>query len=186
MKKCMSITEEPKMKTKLFSKKMLRSKKGIEVWISWVLLMGFVAALSMMMYDFMRDYTKDRAADITRVSSNTAECELVAISIDSVCKHTTTSPIYLNITIANRLNINVDQLMFRTFDSSNMFLNTSQLNISTKVLTLKPQQSKLITLNISDTTVNTLQVIPVAYDAEHDLTIVCRNRMVEATPIKEC
>ena len=164
--------------------RLLKNKKGIEVWISWVLLMGFVATLSLLMYDFIKDYTQETVDELRGRVYDTEECNSVAISIDSVCKQTATSPIYLNITVTNRLNINIDQLMFRTFDSSDRFLNISRLNISTATVALRPQQSKKITMNISSDDINTVQVIPAVF--REDLVIVCMRKIVEETQVIEC
>ncbi|HII72363.1 TPA: hypothetical protein HA265_06430, partial [Candidatus Woesearchaeota archaeon] len=89
----------------------LKQKKAVSPWISWVLLMAFAVVLSAFMYNFMVSYTKDSTEDMKKIVYNTDECRLVSINIESACMTAQA----LNITLQNRNYIRIDEMDFRFY-----------------------------------------------------------------------
>ena len=133
---------------------MSRNKKAVYQWISWVLLVAFIIALSALMYDWITDYTKTSVEDVKRVVYNTEQCDYVGISIDNTCQNATDLNIYLNIT--NRYNLNIEQLITR------LYYNETPINSTEINLTLRPERTKTITIE-NQTNADLIEIIPALY-----------------------
>lgn len=148
-------------------------KKGVEVWISWVLLIAFVIVLSAFMYNWIIGYTESKSEQMKEMVYNTEECDFVAISIDAACQDSQT--LYINVT--NRYNLKIDKLIVRMYRGSNV-LNITEFNI-----TIKPKVTKALNITKQTTTnVNITEVIPVV--EKDDYEIICRNRLAQKTDVR--
>src|SRR5210317_511884 len=86
-------------------------KKGISVWISWVLIIGMIAVISAFMFNWTTGFTTSNTQRLKEVY-DAVDCNFVTVSIDSICQNTQT----LNMNITNRKNIDIDMLIFRIYD----------------------------------------------------------------------
>ncbi|HII72235.1 TPA: hypothetical protein HA265_05770 [Candidatus Woesearchaeota archaeon] len=146
-----------------------RTKRAASAYISWILIMAFVVALSAFMYSFMTDYTKETTKDVKKQVYNTDECRTVSLNIISAC----ISSQLLNITIQNTNYIRIDGLDFRIYDSGRVPVHTNQTNI-----TMNPNRVKPLTLDTGTTSVGFVEVVPRIY--KEDLEIICGDRKAQA------
>ena len=86
---------------------MIVSKKAAAIWLSWVLLLAFVVALSVFMFAWTEERSEMMAGDI-REMSDTSECNSVRLRIDDICQ--TGTSLHMNITNAG--SIAIDQFSF--------------------------------------------------------------------------
>ena len=138
--------------------KLLQNKKGIEVWISWVLLIGFAAAIGVLMQDFLAEFTEENVELMQRIAINTEDCNLVALSIDSACTSIQGATTYLNMSISNRLNIRIDGINIRSFSSSRVINQTIE-TLTNDTITLNPGQSRKVEVQTVPGT-DSVQIIP--------------------------
>jgi hypothetical protein len=97
-------------------KKMLKSKLGISVWISWVLLVAFSVMVGTMVLQWSKSNATQTVDDITEQGEILTLCQETGISITSSCQNTQT----LNMNITNNNNRKVDALLIRGFDIYDM------------------------------------------------------------------
>ena len=88
------------------------NRKGISVYVSWVLVMTFVVLMSVFMFNFMRDFAMKQTDDIKKRALDTVECDAVAVTIDYACQNT--QDLYINVT--NRGDRKIDTMLFRFYD----------------------------------------------------------------------
>jgi len=93
-------------------KKRSVNKRGVSIYISWVLLMAFVVILSTVMFSFMRGYAETSAEQIKERALSTLECDVAAVTIDYACQNT--QNLYINVT--NRGDIRIKEMLFRSYD----------------------------------------------------------------------
>ncbi|MBT5021985.1 hypothetical protein HOK51_00920 [Candidatus Woesearchaeota archaeon] len=156
-------------------KLIIKDKRGVGPWISWVLIMAFAVALSAFMYSFMVEYTSTSTDEIKEAVYNTDECRSVSLSIESVCQNTTTSE--LNIEIKNRNYRRIDLVDYRLYDASQKPISTNATNVS-----LNPNRKK--TLNLSGVTslqLGLVEIIPSVNKEE--FTIICSDKKASSTTI---
>lgn len=87
-------------------------KRGVSVYVSWILVVSFVVILSVFMFNFMRNYAESSTENIKERALTSIECDSVAVTIDSACQNT--QDLYINVT--NRGDITVKGILFRTYD----------------------------------------------------------------------
>ena len=87
-------------------------KRGVSIYISWILLMSFVIIISVIMFNFMKGFAEGHAENIKERAISSIECDSVAVTIDNACQNT--QNLYINIT--NRGDIKVNRLLFRLYD----------------------------------------------------------------------
>jgi hypothetical protein len=146
------------------------SKKAASAWISYVLLLAFVVALSAIMYKFMIDHTEKTTDDIKKAVYDTDECRLVSLNIESVCL----SSQVLNITLENTNYIRIEKLDFRLYNGVTP-IHTNYTNT-----TLNPNRKKVVSLGIG-TSSNVTLIEAIAHVTKDNMDIICSNRKVQAT-----
>jgi len=145
---------------------MIKGKKGVSMWLSWVLLMVFVVILSVVIFDWMKGYTESSSSEMTKRVFNAEKCSFISISVSEIVEK---NPQTLNIKVTNRNNLRINQIIFRLYSTDNK-VYVDDLNI-----TLLPNQTKTVELQ-KNGTIEAMDLIPVRFEQEY--TIVCRDRMV--------
>lgn len=146
--------------------KLLKSKKGISQWLSWVLLVVLAVILSVAVFKWASGVVRDRSNDLVRLYDN-EECETTSIRIENACQDTQT--LYMNITNNNEQRVN--GLLFRLFD---VF---KQPDVREKNLTLYPGRSETVRV-LKQYSVKNVEVIPVVRTDEN--IIVCTSKLTTA------
>ncbi|MBW2996719.1 hypothetical protein KY349_00090 [Candidatus Woesearchaeota archaeon] len=146
-------------------KSIVRQKRAVSPWISWVLLVAFAVVLSAFMYNFMVSYTESSTEDMKKVVYNTDECRSVSLDIDSACM----SAQVLNITLQNRNYARIDKMDFRLY-SDIVPIHTNLTDIA-----MNPNRKKLIEIDTGTaSTVTRVEVIP--HIEKEDLDIICAEK----------
>ena len=152
---------------------LLRSRKGIAEWISWVLLLAFAVLLASIVSYWMRDYVSGTVTDMEKRAHTQEYCDGVGIELDDlVIKNSQT----LNMKVINTYDVRVDQLAFTLYDANNGILNASAINI-----TIRPNENKTVEIGTNQT-IAFVKVIPVYFrDKGRDdlIRVVCSENAVE-------
>ncbi len=138
-------------------------KKAISPYVSWILIMAFVVAISAFMYSFMTGYTKDTTKDIKKQVYNADECRSVSLNILSACHASG----YLNITVQNTNYLRITGMDFRLYDK-----NKKPIQTNTTEIPMNPNRIKELSINTGiTTTVSRVDVIPRI--KKDNLEIIC-------------
>lgn len=156
------------------------NKKGVSLWIEFVLLMGFAVVLSVFLNDWMRSYTVETAQDVKERHYNTELCDEIAISIDDACQANTT-PINLYINITNRGNLRVTRQIIRVYDNITTLANWEVIENTAMI---KPERMKRISNTSSLDSVDYIEAVPVT--EKGDLEIVCSEKKAFINTVKGC
>lgn len=149
------------------------SKKGAALWLSWVLLLGFVVAISAFMFTWTSGQNEKFAKDLRKMS-DTAECDSTGLIIQNICQNP--QVLYMNIT--NKNTIKIDQLVFNIFD---VYLDaplSRTVNVS-----LKPSEIESIEI-LKQSTTQQVEITPVILTDEDQ--IFCYSKAVTISDIKFC
>lgn len=156
--------------------KIRTNKKGISVWISWVLLVVFIVLLSAFMYGWMTNYTRQTTEDVKKVVYNEEECNYISLDIDAC---STDSLILIN--FSNRGTLRIDKILLRLHSQQNV--TNIELNMTKDNKTLKPERTR--TESINDTgNIYIIDAIPIYIKGEYK--IVCTNKLSTQTNITKC
>ena len=68
----------------------ITSKKGISVWVSWVLIMGFAIALGVFFFSWIKGFAAESSEDIVERSDKITLCDSASVRIDKLCQDTQT------------------------------------------------------------------------------------------------
>ena len=149
------------------------SKKADAVWLSWVLLLAFVVALSVFMFSWTEDRGEMFIGEL-RVLADTAECNSVRLAIRDICQRS--QSIEMNIT--NRDSIPVNQLAVNIFDV--YVENPASHDI---MVNIRPSDVQNIRI-LKQSTTHQIEIVPVLI-TEHDL-IFCYDKTIIETRIDYC
>ena len=152
---------------KNFPRKFFR--KGISIYVSWILVMAFVVGLSTFMFMFMRGYAETSAQQIKERGLSAIECDSLFITIDSACQNT--QNLYIN--IINRGDITVDGMIFRMYDlyyepqidRKNLTLEVGKYNAKEVQLIKRGDVKKI----------RKIEVVPIV--VSNGIRITCENKM---------
>jgi len=150
------------------SKQILKKKRGVSPYLSWILLMAFVVAISAFMYSFMTDYTKDTTTDIKKQVYDTDECRSLSLNIKTACISSQT----LNITLQNTGYIRIEGIDYRLYDANNIPLHTNRTNSS-----MNPNRIKPYSINLGVSDVGLVEVIPVI--RKDNIEIICSEKKAQ-------
>ncbi|MCX6707649.1 MAG: hypothetical protein NT001_05930 [Candidatus Woesearchaeota archaeon] len=144
----------------------IKSKKGIDQWISWVLLLVFSVLLASIVSYWMKDYITETSGDMTKRAHTTEYCDGVGIEIqDLVAKNSQT----LNMKVINTYNLAINKIIFRVYDADNYIL------VNMTNVTIKPGQNKTIEIPKNET-VSFVEAVPVII--EDGEQIICNDKTV--------
>ena len=149
------------------------SKKADGLWISWVLLLAFVVALSTFMFNWTQSRNEVFAKEL-QVMADTAECDSVSIRVQESCQN----PQLLNINISNSNSIKVDQLVFNIYD---VYLENPLTRV--KNITIFPSEVENLKI-LKQSTTQQLEIVPVVFTEEDK--IFCYKKTLTLTDIDYC
>ncbi len=147
-----------------------KSKKAISIWLSWILLTAFMVVLSVVVYEWYINYTKESIVSMKQTVYNTDECTSI-----SVCLKVLNTTQDLNINVTNNGYIKVDRLFIRVYNSTDF----KQFEYNT---TLKPDRTRNYIFNSTNgnytamTNADYVEVVPII--VKDDLTVICSSRQV--------
>lgn len=149
-------------------------KKGIDLWISWVLLVSTAIIASVFMFTWMTDYAKETNDELQRSFENAQECDSVALEIRA-CQETVRNIVNVNTT--NRGLLRVDKIIFRLFDAHDNAV-TRQMNI-----TIRPNTLRSFPIIRQDAVVS-IEAVPVLRRDEFE--IICTERSATLNSVGIC
>ncbi len=148
------------------------NKRGVSLYISWILLMLLAIGLSAMMYSWYNSRTSSSVERLTKESTKEV-CNSVGISIKNICQNTQS----LTINISNSLDIRVNQLIFNLIDLYDE-PETKKLNI-----TIYPGETEKVEI-LKQGTMKQVEITPVIFI--EDISYLCSNRKVFKYKIAQC
>lgn len=146
-------------------------KKGIEVWISWVVLVAFVIFLGTMVFYWMRDFSADRITDLQDRLDVREKCDLVGIELSEVISKNAQT---LNMKVTNRDYLAINQVVFSLYGDKSSFIMANISNI-----TLKPNSSKTIDIS-QNSSIPTVRISAVPVIIDSGKQIYCTDKRIEA------
>ena len=154
-------------------------KKGVSLWISYVLLIGFVVALAAFVYVWMTGYTTKSVADVKERVFNNELCDSIGVSVVGCSSTSTSQNLYINVT--NRGDLRITGLVFRFLQLS----GTAVQNIFAVEVdrVIKPQDTKIFNatqLNLTWIVNNETKVEVVPETEKDSILVVCNDKKGEA------
>ena len=148
-------------------------RKGISVWISWVLLVAFSVLIGSIVLNFTRSHTTATVDDITEKGEILTLCQETGVAVNSFCQKTQT----LNMNVTNNNNRKVEALMVRGFD---IYGNPhgGERNAS-----LEPEKTKSISV-VKQGVLKRAEVMPMIIVGKK--RVVCQSRKITLEPIDFC
>jgi hypothetical protein len=159
---------------KINKKSMMMNKRGISVWISWVLIIAFMTIIAAFMFGWTSSFTAQSTGRLKEVY-DTVDCNFVTISIDSICQNTQT----LNMNITNRKNIDVDKLIFRIYD---IYGNPEAKEVDVYITHGKINTEHVTIIKQGVTSI--LEAVPII--VKDNKRIICDERKITANNINFC
>ncbi len=151
----------------------ITSKRGISVWVSWVLIMGFAVALGVFFFAWIKGFAIGSSGEIAERSDRITLCDSVSIRIDKLCQDTQT----LNMNVTNSNSLKTDELIFRFYSIY------EEPELRSTNFTLRPSETKNLML-VKQGIVKQAEAIPVIYKDRK--RIICENKRVTVTGIPIC
>jgi hypothetical protein len=148
-------------------------KRGVSVWISYVMLTAMVVSLGILVLRFSRDNTEQTVEDLVERGDALTECEQTGIHIREACQDAQT----LNMNVTNVNNRRVDELLVRTFD---IYRNPGSGGLNVTILPQETKEVSVIKQGIS----TRAEVIPVV--RKSGSRIICQSRSVALEEISIC
>lgn len=112
--------------------KMMKGKKAVSVWVSYVLLTALVVSLGTIVLQWSRETTQETVDDIVEKGDSLTACAAAGMDIKDLCQNTQS----LNMNVTNTNEVKLEGLWASMFDIYNM-PQTSAINI-----TIQPQKTK--------------------------------------------
>jgi len=149
-------------------------KKGVSIWISWVLILALMGILATITIAWLNDFTLSSTTRIKQVY-DTAECNYVSVSIDYVCQNTQT----LNMNVTNLKNIDIDKLIFRIYD---IYGNPDVKEVDTLIRhgSSNTEKLEIIKQGVTDR----IEVVPITIKDKKE--VICEKRQVSVETISFC
>ena len=152
---------------------MVAGRKGVSVWISWVLLVALSVMIGTLVLQWSKSHTVKTVEDITEKGEILTLCQETGIAVNSYCQNTQT----LNINVTNNNNRKVDSLMVRAFD---IYSNPDG---GARNISLEPEKTKAVVV-VKQGVLKRAEVMPVIMVGKK--TVVCQSRKVTLETIEFC
>ena len=152
---------------------MLKSNKAEAIWMSWVLLMAFVVGLSVFMFGWAEDRGEVFVSELGTMY-DTAECDSVGIRIVDICQN----PQSLNMNIANRNTISVNQLVMNIYD---VYLDTPLSRVVN--VTIAPDNVESVRV-LKQSTTQQVEIVPVVVTRTD--RVFCQRKAITYNDIDYC
>ena len=152
--------------------KPIRSKKGVSIYLGWVLLMAFMVSLSTLVYFWMSTHVEEQAEKIVERADENL-CEFTSLSINGFCQDE--NFLYLNITNSNDKRI--DSLKFQLFD---LYDEPMENQINTSLKSSGSENLKVL----KHGTLSQVEIIPLIEKEERE--ILCESSKLILNDIDFC
>ncbi len=163
----------PPTKPIITNNRLSRNKKGISVWIAWVLVMMLAVILGTFYFTWMKGYTTETVYDMQERSEYITICESTGLWVKNICQNTQT----LNMNITNSKDLKIDEVMVRITDVY------GDPKVSTRNITVWPGKTESMDMLKQEIT-KQIEVIPVIYKDKK--RIVCSSRTTTISSIPFC
>lgn len=140
--------------------------------ISWVLLIAISLSLGVLVYTWVKDYSKSTASDLENRSIKSL-CELVYVELNNACQ--TSEEIYFD--ISNKKDLKIKGFLFGIID---IFDNVENREINETLLVGETKRIKII----KQGTVAKIEVTPIIRNNEEDIYCTASRSYLEN--IKYC
>jgi hypothetical protein len=152
---------------------MIGNKRGISVWISYVMLTALVVVLGFMVLVWSRSTTQETVDDIVARGDALTACQSSGVDVRNLCQDTQT----LNMDVTNTNDVKVVGLWARMYDIYD------EPQASSRNLTIGPQETKPIRV-IKQGIISQVEVMPVV--KKGNTLIRCQSRTVTFEPVPVC
>jgi hypothetical protein len=146
--------------------KIFHGKKGVSLYLSWVLLIVLAVTLSVFVYKWVSGLAKETTSDLIRQYDG-EDCSKVSLRIEKSCQDT--QALYINIT--NNNDLGIDAVLVRLFDIY------KQPSVVERNISVDPGRTEQVSV-IKQHSVRQVEVIPVRH--VDDFVIVCTKRVAKA------
>lgn len=154
-------------------KRRIIGKRGISVWLSWVLLVALSVIIGSAVLQWSRSHATETVEDITAKGDVLVLCQETGIGVLSYCQNTQT----LNINVTNNNNRKVDSLLVRGFD---IYGNPDG---GSRNISLEPEKTKAVVI-VKQGVLKRAEVMPVIISGKK--SVVCQSRKVALEDIGFC
>lgn len=157
-----------------------KDKRGVEVWVSWVMMLVLIIGLATLMMGWMKSYSQSSMDEVEKRVYDADLCGQISISMDyAVCKDIDT----MEVQLTNRNNFRISQVLFRAY------YNISDPNMTEVNVTLKPGDTKKVNFEVIPRNFDDLiwlEAIPVHWQiTDERVSYICRNRLISKNMSKE-
>jgi hypothetical protein len=152
---------------------MMGNKRGISVWISYVMLTALVVVLGFMVLVWSRSTTQETVDDIVARGDALTLCGVSGVDVIRICQDTQT----LNMDVTNTNDVKVIGLWARMYD---MY---GEPQASSRNLSIGPQETKSIQI-IKQGIISQVGIMPVV--KKGNTLIKCQSRTVTIEPVPVC
>ena len=149
------------------------NKRGVAVWISWVLVVAFAALIGSLVFKWMIVYVKEQTVQIEERVYDESLCEDLSLVVKDLCQKDQK----LKFKLLNNGFLTVDRLIFRMFDVENNPFVVEQ------AIELSPGRTENFEV-IKQGHINNLEILPVTI--ENNREIVCQQSTASFNEIKVC
>ena len=151
----------------------MRNKRGVAVWISWVLVVVFAALIGSLVFKWMIGYVKEQTVQIEERVYDDSLCEDLSLVIKDLCQEDQK----LNFKLLNNGFLTINRLIFRIFDVGNNPFVIEQ------AIKLSPGRTENVEV-IKQGHTNNLEIMPVI--VENNKEIVCQQSTASFNEVGEC
>ena len=151
----------------------MKNKRGVAVWISWVLVVAFAALIGSLVFKWMIGYVKEQTVQIEERVYDDSLCEELSLAVKNLCQETQK----LNFELLNNGFLTIDRLIFKMFDLDNNPFVIEQ------AIELSPGRTEAIEV-IKQGHTNNLEIIPITVDNSRE--VVCQQSTATFTEVEVC
>ncbi|MFH1182628.1 MAG: hypothetical protein V1702_06745 [Candidatus Woesearchaeota archaeon] len=151
----------------------VRGKKGIEAWISWVLIIGFSIAVGALVMRFMTGFATGTVEEMIERDNQQKLCDSAAISVKAICQNTQV----LNINVSNNGNLRIEELLFRMYDIYTV------PQVTYKNQTINTEKTLRVAV-VKQGVISQVEVMPVVQEGKK--RYICQNKKVTKSEVAFC
>ena len=148
-------------------------KKGLAVWMSWVMLIGLSVTIGFFMLGWARDLFAGQKDSLIERDDYSSQCSSVGIRIEAACQNTQT----LNINITNNDQVKIDGFVVRIVDIY------GGLQLRESNTSLKPQDTTQLSI-VKQGIAQKADIMPAVKSGNKRIT--CQNRILSIERINIC
>ena len=148
-------------------------KRGIHIWISWVLVISFMVSLGVMLNIWSQNYSKKQFNSLENSVVNPLECDSVSLILNSICQNEQGLIIHLK----NKGYRSIKKIIINYRDSSGEFKKKEIDTI------LMPDNTKRIIV-LKNSYIDFVAITPVI--SYKNKLITCSYKEIKTTNIDSC